>query len=449
MPHPDLTPLYATLSKRYRPEDVADCILQTEPALTSTERALLERAAHGALRRSAHGYSSMLATFARPVGACRLADKAAELFAPLRALTDAECDDPESVEAFIRELSPRIGKTVGASSFRNDRLSHAERDENGIDLSRRQYNKRFRLLTRLEDKLVTLARETRKYRFTRVGKSGLATDLSYKTFAADPVTAAFVAYFVARLNLRSEFTISGQTRPFDEIAAMLYRRAAGGASPNWWAMAHVFPGAEVLAHLTDAQRGELVARWFGVLTDVAEMLGEVFRRSHLNLGTMVVKRGDDSTTWNNLAAAWNKARANWIAALYAMGMGDVLDVVCPGKVLRLMAGDVTAWHEIAGDGTHPDTLVWRDLPLPWEVLTGTAVCTRESVKRVCARHSVDPVKNGWTMPRPPARAVPFSPTPELVHGVSVGSPTLAELLRDAGFFSGKPAARDRITATPG
>ena len=32
----------------------------------------------------------------------------------------------------------------------------------------------------------------------------------------------------------------------------------------------------------------------------------------------------------------------------------------------------------------------------------------------------------------------FTPTPELVHGVAVSSPTLAHALRRAGVFSGKP-----------
>jgi hypothetical protein len=32
---------------------------------------------------------------------------------------------------------------------------------------------------------------------------------------------------------------------------------------------------------------------------------------------------------------------------------------------------------------------------------------------------------------------PFRPTPELVHGVSVGHPELARVLKKLGFFSGK------------
>ena len=122
--------------------------------------------------------------------------------------------------------------------------------------------------------------------------------------------------------------------------------------------------------------------------------------------------------------------------LFALGMDDLLGVVCPGKVLRLMAADVVAWQFQAGQGLHADVAVWRELPLPWEVLTGKALCTRDIIERVCIQHGVDPAKSGWTAPRPPARAVPFRPTPELVHGMSVGSPFLAKVLREARFFSG-------------
>jgi hypothetical protein len=35
------------------------------------------------------------------------------------------------------------------------------------------------------------------------------------------------------------------------------------------------------------------------------------------------------------------------------------------------------------------------------------------------------------------QAVPFQPTPELVHGVTVSHPELASVLRKSGWFSGK------------
>jgi hypothetical protein len=59
------------------------------------------------------------------------------------------------------------------------------------------------------------------------------------------------------------------------------------------------------------------------------------------------------------------------------------------------------------------------------------------VEEACRKYGVDPVRSGWTHPRPRTTVVPFKPTPELVHGVSVANPHLAKLLRDTGFFSGK------------
>ncbi|HEY6562817.1 MAG TPA: hypothetical protein VI072_36385 [Polyangiaceae bacterium] len=51
--------LFASLSARQRPEDVADRILSVLGAqLSRTERALLERAARGALRRQMSAYAA-------------------------------------------------------------------------------------------------------------------------------------------------------------------------------------------------------------------------------------------------------------------------------------------------------------------------------------------------------------------------------------------------------
>jgi hypothetical protein len=59
------------------------------------------------------------------------------------------------------------------------------------------------------------------------------------------------------------------------------------------------------------------------------------------------------------------------------------------------------------------------------------------VEDVCYRHGVDPVKSGWSAPRPGRKIHAFRPTPELVHGVTVGHPGLALALRKMGVFSGK------------
>jgi hypothetical protein len=191
--------------------------------------------------------------------------------------------------------------------------------------------------------------------------------------------------------------------------------------------------------LTDTQKGQLLGTWLTVLGEIAELLREVWEQSRINRETMIVRRGNDSSTWNNTANAWNKARASWIALLHALGMREELDSICFGKVLRLMAADVAAWHRSAGGDLDPDTKVWNEVPLPWEVLSGEIACTREMVEEVCRKYKVDPVKNGWTAPPPEKKVAAFRPTPELVHGVTVSNPQLAAALRKAGWFSGKRA----------
>jgi hypothetical protein len=434
--------LFETLNQRRRPEDVAQIILETlGDTLDSEEQRILERAAAGSLKRSVVQFTSMLEDFARPIPPERQVRKAEELFKTAYTLTAAECADAEKVESFIRHLGLEIRKTFGRSDFKQDRLNRSQREQSGLEISRRRYNKLFRHLIRLEQKVRTYVREQRKFELTRIGKSSLATRLTWEEFSEDPNSACFIAYFVSRSNLRSEFTISGQERPYDEIADMLFNRCKRGEEhTNWWAIAHVFPDPFVLSKLTDTQKGQLLGSWLTVLDDIADLLREVWDKSDINRETMIVHRGNDSSTWNNTASAWNKARSSWIALLHAMGMQQELDSMCFGKVLRLMAADVAAWHRAAGGDLDPNTKVWCEVPLPWEVLSGKAICTREMVEGVCQKYGVDPMKNGWTAPPPDRRVAEFKPTPELVHGVTVSNPQLAAILRRAGWFSGKRGA---------
>lgn len=272
-----------------------------------------------------------------------------------------------------------------------------------------------------------------------IGKSRLASLVEADDFFADPASAAFMAYYTARCNLRSEFTNTAQQRPFDEIADSLL--AACRERPdqtNWRAIALVFPDAKVLAHLPDEEKGILLGKWFGILVSIAELLKEVWEQSDISRGTMIVRKGNDSTTWNNTAGAWNKARDSWFRLLFSLGMEDMIELMCPGKVLRLMAADVAAWHRASGNTLEVDTKVWATLPLPWEVLAGEVDCPRDLVLRTCKTHKVDPLKKGWIAPPPERQVAKFRPTPELVHGVTVAYPGLAIFLRKAGFFSGKP-----------
>ncbi|MFB7107500.1 hypothetical protein [Streptomyces sp. NPDC056291] len=438
-----LRELYASLGQRKRPEDVAQLIRDlfdaTPGSLDRRTRTALEKATRTSLRSLWHGYTSMSEDFARPVGAQRQLARVADLFATVTALPEAAGDDPAQVEAVIRAAGEEIRKEYGHSDFLSDRLNREQRAEAGLgEVSKRQYNKRFRLLRRMEAKLARILVEQHKREITVIGKSGLASRLPYEEFTADAGTAAFIAYLTARANLRSEFTVSGQQRPYDEVADTLFRRLDADTA-NWFAVAHVHPTAEVLKHVGDEQRGLLLGRWYGVLLKVAEQLEALWQRQPVDRTTMVVERGQDSTTWNQAARAWTTARSSWFALLEAMGAQDLIERICPGKVLLLVAADVAAWHRHAGGGLHPDTGVWAELPLPWQVLRGEAECPGWLVEQVCRRHGVDPARGGWTRAKRVVRPVPFRATPELVHGVTVADPMLATLLRSAGVFSGKPS----------
>jgi hypothetical protein len=432
--------LYLSLNQRRRSEDVADSILELlERNLTRSERQHLQKAAKGSLRQSVSGYTSMLQDFAKPVGLQRQVAKAIDLFITAHPLDAQACDQPQEVEQFIHHISQEIHKTFGGNNYKYDRLNRQARQSYGIDISRRRYNKLFRHLMSLEEKLAKLITELKKYQFTKIGKSGLAHMLAEQEFSQDLNTACFIAYYAARSNLRSEFTIYGQQRPYDNIADMLFKRCQNSATTNWWAIAHIYPTQAVLAHLSDHQKGELLGQWYGILTEIAQMLQAVWDRSQIQRSTMIVQRGNDSSTWNNTASAWNKARTSWIELLYGMGAEQILQTICFGKVLRLMAADVVAWHNYTGDQLEPDTAVWNELPLPWEVFSGQQSCPLALVKATCHKYGVNSEQKGWIMPRPPnIKPVAFQATPELVHGVSVANPMLAHVLRQAGFFSGKP-----------
>lgn len=422
--------LYISVQSRPRPEDVAALVSELLGSrLSAAENQVLNVAVRGSFKHNIGAYSSMAADFRRTDGAEKQVKVGADLFA-LPVLTAAECLDTERVQQFMYEASAKFGKAIGANDFKADRLTRSQRITLGATKGHRAYNKRFRFLARLEDKINRMLRSDMKTDHSRMAKSAFATHLAENELLSDLPTACFVAYMSARMNLRSQFTNGPQIRAYDNIAQMLYNHAKRG-NPNWWAIAHVFPESEVLGNLSDTEKARLMSLWFDALCGIANFLKETAKDNDLNTATMIVRRGQDSSTWNATAGAWNKVRMGWIGLLHAMGAEGILDKVCPGKVLRLMAADVARWH----GGLHPDTKVWAELPAPWLVFNGDADCPRELVEAVCDKHGVD--RKGWTTPRDGRHATAYTPTPELVHGVTVYSPALAKVLRKAGFFSGK------------
>lgn len=432
--------LYRSLRERRRPEDVAELIDRAiGDELATGQRSVLRTAARGSLRRAFFGHTSMPQTFKAPDGLGPQVTRARRLFTTMPAGAIA-ADDPGEVQALIEALGPEIGKSVGASDFLRHRLNGEQREHAGVGDSRRRYNRKFRLLRRMERKLTSLGHQLVHRDFVLISNSALASRIPYELFVRNRASACFIAYLVARMNLRSEFTIHGQTRPFDEVAAMLLRRC-WYTTPSWLAIAHVHPTREVLERLEAPEKMALYGEWLAVMYRLADVLAALWERSRFDVATMTVRRGDDSTTWNQLAGAWNTARDAWMALTYDLGLDAVLEHSCPGKVMRLVAGDLAAMHAAAGRGVEPNTQVWAELPLPWEVLRGQRSCGWTTIEHACVRAGLVPRKSGWIAPRPAAAAVPFTPTPELVHGIVVANPYLAGWLRRAGWWSGK-GARD-------
>ena len=120
--------------------------------------------------------------------------------------------DTEGIRDYLERAEATIAKRVGRSDFLTDRLDRSGRRAPGLGhLSKRQYNKRFRLAARMERKRERLVRELEKREFTLISKSRLASKLAWDEFAGDRNTACFLAYYTARCNLRSEFTIDGSS----------------------------------------------------------------------------------------------------------------------------------------------------------------------------------------------------------------------------------------------
>lgn len=445
--------LYRSLKQRKRPEDVAQMVIDLlDKNLSPKELSILEKASKNSLSKNLFGYTSMMQEFAKAKGAEKQVKKAIEIFQLQPSTVDYS--NVDNIEGFIKATSPIIHKNYGDNDFKNNRLNKSQRLEVGLDLSKRNYNKKWRLLKRLERKLLATLRENRKNEFQMISKHGLIHRLDYDNFSEDLNTACFIAYYNSRCNLRSVFTNQSQTRPFDEICEMLLNRCENKKSvltkffksserddtntTNWWAISQIYPTSKVLTYLSDEQRGELLGEWTTILQDIANLLDDIWTNSDIERQTMIVKRGNDSTTWNNTAGAWNRARDSWMNLIYALGLEYILDVVCFGKVLRLMAADVAAWHRLSGGMLDPNTEVWNKLPLPWEVFLGNEVCNKKMIVELCRRAEIDPEKSGWIAPRIHGVSE-YKPTPELVHGITITNPFLATVLKQHKYFSGKNA----------
>lgn len=375
--------------------------------------------------------------------------------------------DPGALDALLAHARARIGMTPGHTNFKTDRLDRKGRGEHlTVQVSRRHYDKVFRLVAHVEELRAERAEYGALLRLARFAKTAFAADLPRDRFMRDPLSAAFVAYLTANLARRSLFTNGAQAGAYDERAAILFaalerqdkaqvkgqQGASGGT--DWFSIAHVFPRTDVLDRLSIEERAELLEHTLAILNETAGRLEAVALAGDINTTTMIVRRGNDSSTWNLLAGAWNKARDYWIALVYSLGQEQLFDAFLPGKVLRLMAADVAAWHRETDGDLHDDTPIWAVLPRPWKVMAGTARCGRAEIEAACATAGTkrgvvtDPAKTGWSAPRPRTTIDVTRPTPETVHGVVVGHPALAAFLRKIDAFGGHghPLRWDKVPA---
>lgn len=387
----------------------------------------------------------------KPYWADRWASSMAETFeeakpltaplAVLAALTGTVAPDganPDAIRVYLAERREDLRMTDDAN-FKSGRLNRQGRKRAGLwvsHLSRRRYDKLFRLVARLTKYVEELDEQIALADLARFAKIGLAADAPFAAFKSNAHSAAFVAYYTANLARRSLFIAGPQARALDQAAETLLRFAEADPDTNWYAIAHVFPRHDVLARCTLEQRVDLLDRAREKLADIAERLAaQAAENDNLNLVEMIVRRGDDSSTWNALAGSWNKARDLWLASAWSVDPA-IADAYLPGKVLRLMAADVAAWHRAKGGGLDPDTKVWAALPRPWAVFSGEATQTRRDMIAACESVGVDPAASGWAKPRPRTAVDEVRDTPETVHGVIVGHPALAAMLRRAGYFAG-------------
>ncbi|WP_328472866.1 hypothetical protein OHA21_11030 [Actinoplanes sp. NBC_00393] len=339
----------------------------------------------------------------------------------------------------LRKPSGARGDRGGHADAR-DRMDAATRRSTLPGVSVRAYRRAVRAVLHLQQRTEVLAAERDREASVAFGKARLAYLVTEQDFTACPATAAFTAYYVARLNMRTVFTSGRQARPMDTLAEQLLAAALAASTCRPWVLASVLTRWSVLDRLDDAQCGRLMGLYYEQLAASARSLRRAYdvRRDPTH---MIVRAGDDSSTWNSASRAFNQARTGWLNLTRGLGYDDIIEASCPGKVPALVAADVAAWHRRDGRDQHTDVQVWADLPLPWDVVLGDDSCDANLVREACMRHGVDPETTGWTQPYRQGLTELPAPARDLVHGVTVSSPLLAAVLRQIGMFSGQAQPR--------
>lgn len=265
------------------------------------------------------------------------------------------------------------------------------------------------------------------------GKSRAASQVPLADFVASPRTAAFIAYYTARLGLRTLFTAAPQARPMDAVADGLLELAV--PEGRFDLLAHVLLHSKILEHLPEAKVRELFVMYNSVWFEASLLMADLFDPNRDRLH-MVSRRGDNSTAWNAASRAFNQVRTGMLCmARHSPAVAEALEIAFPGKVPTLVAADIQ--RHLHETDAHPDVRVWARLPLPWEVLIGTASCTQEQVEAACEAEGLDPTRTGWAAPYRQEGLEEAAPTAESVHGVVVDDALSARVLKALGAFSGR------------
>ena len=230
---PTLESLHRGLSGRPRPEDVLAVLRTLYPTAPSWRQRLLSRIS----RTSAYSY---LPTDFEPTSS---AIGTAVILAELLGIDmpTGAGSDPEATRALLSTAQDLVGFRDGARNFKADRDNRDARKSRGLDISRRRYDKLFRLVARLEDHLLKQAEQQALLDLNRFGKTSFAAELTYDRFASSAASASFVAYYAANLARRNLFIPGPQARAFDEVAEKLFFECERAGDTDWFAVAHVFP----------------------------------------------------------------------------------------------------------------------------------------------------------------------------------------------------------------
>lgn len=343
----------------------------------------------------------------------------------------------QSVAVTTRRRKARSGHRNGGHADFRQRLNREELAHRFPGVSVRRYRKAVRALLHLHKRALTAAAAADYARAIHLGKTRLAFLIDRDAFKKSPATAQFVAYYTARLKLRTLFTVGPQDRPMDHIAQLLLDRALADPNVRPEVIACVYCPPMIVALLDDAAKVRLATTYFAQVEWLATQLSTLWN-PRWRTGTMVMRKGDNSSRWNAAARAWDQMRTGWFNVIVGAHWDDVLTEFCFGKVPSLIAGDVAAWHHHVGEHEpHHDVHVFQRLPLPWEVVLGTKECTATDVRNACAEVGIDPDATGWTLPYRQSELAVTRPTYDLVHGIMVSDPVAARWMRKAGWFAGK------------